>query len=83
MVQIPKRKPAKRLRFGKEETASGDPIFSALPEKMGEKRDAGYGLVRTAGAIQASPDFQLLRAHELTLRALQYAPPVTGHQIYE
>ena len=59
----PNRKPAKRLRFGKEETdaedkrprawrgdsfrrgrfrrASGGPIFSVLPEKMGEKRALG------------------------------------------
>ena len=32
----PNRKPAKRFR-----RASGGPIFSALPEKMGEKRGAG------------------------------------------
>ena len=29
------------------------PIFSVLPEKMGEKRGAGVRLVRTAGAVQA------------------------------
>ena len=33
--------------------ASGGPIFSVLPEKMGEKRGAGVRLVRTAGAVQA------------------------------
>jgi len=37
--------------------ASGGPIFSALPEKKGEKRGAWLRLVRAAGAIQASPDF--------------------------
>ena len=38
-------------------------------------------LVRTAGAIQVSPDFRLLRTHQVTLRALWYAPPVMVQQI--
>ena len=37
--------------------ASGGPFFSTLPEKNGEKRGAWLRLVRTAGTIQASPDF--------------------------
>ena len=40
----------RRSRFRR---ASGGPIFSVLPEKMGEKRGAGVRLVRTAGAVQA------------------------------
>ena len=40
----------RRSRFRR---ASGGPIFSVLPEKMGEKRGAGVRLVRTAGAFQA------------------------------
>jgi len=39
--------------------ASGGPIFSALPEKMGEKRGAWLRLVRAAGAIQTSTDFSV------------------------
>ena len=39
----------RRSRFRR---ASGGPIFSVLPEKMGEKRGAGVRLVRTAGAVQ-------------------------------
>lgn len=40
------------FRRGCFKRASGGPIFSASPEKMGRKA-LGYGLVRTAGAIQA------------------------------
>ena len=50
---------------------------------MGRKGALGYGLVRAAGAVQASPYFQSLRTHVVTLRALWYAPPVTEHQIYK
>ena len=39
--------------------------------------------VRTAGTTQVVPDFQLLRTHKLTLRALYCAPPVTVQQICE
>ena len=46
------RKPAKRFR-----RASGGPIFSSLPEKMGEKRGAGTRLVRPAGTVQAGTCF--------------------------
>ena len=38
-------------------------------------------LVHPAGATQVSPDFQSLRTRKLTLRALDYAPPVTVYQI--
>ena len=48
----PSRKPAKRFR-----RASGGPIFSVLPEKMGEKRGAGTRLVRPAGTVQAGTCF--------------------------
>ena len=68
----------RRSRFRR---ASGGPIFSVLPEKMGEKRGAGVRLVRTAGTTQVVPDFQLLRTHKLTLRALYCAPPVTVQRI--
>ena len=37
--------------------ASGGPIFSALPEKMGKKRGAGLRLVHPAGAVHASTRF--------------------------
>ena len=37
--------------------ASGGPIFSALPEKKGEKRGAGTRLVRPAGTVQAGTCF--------------------------
>ena len=37
--------------------ASGGPIFSALPEKMGKKRGAGLRLVYPAGAVHASTRF--------------------------
>ena len=70
------------FRRGCFKRASGGPIFSASPEKMGRKA-LGYGLVRTAGAIQASTDFWLLRTHILTLRALWYAPSVAVQQICE
>ena len=40
-------------------------------------------LVSAAGTVQAEPVFKSLRTHIRTLRALQYAPPVTGHQICE
>ena len=63
--------------------ASGGPFFSVLPEKNGKKRGAGYGLVRAAGTVQASPYVQSLRTHVVTLRAIWYAPPVMVHQICE
>ena len=37
--------------------ASGGPIFSVLPEKIGEKRGAWLRLVHTAGAVQVSTYF--------------------------
>ena len=58
--------------------ASGGPIFSVLPEKIGGRKGAlGYDLVRAAGAVQGSTIFRSLRTHIVTLRALGYAPPVT------
>ena len=44
------------FRRGHFRRASGGPIFSVLPEKMGEKRGAGMRLVRAAGTVQVSPD---------------------------
>ena len=55
-------------------------LFPCVGKDRGEK-DAWLRLAHIANAIQTSPDFQLLRTHELTLRALQYAPPVTVHKI--
>ena len=59
--------------------------FPANPAKRfdgkEEETDAWLRLAHIANAIQTSPDFQLLRTHELTLRALQYAPPVMVHKI--
>ena len=45
------------FRRGRFRRASGGPIFSVLPEKIGEKRGAGLRLVPAAGMIQASLDF--------------------------
>ena len=50
---------------------------------MGRKGALGYGLVRSAGTVQANPDFRVLRTHILPLRTLWYAPPVTVHRICE
>ena len=63
--------------------ASGGPIFSALPEKKGEKRGAWGRGVHPAVRFRQESDLQILRTHVLTLRAIWYAPPVTGHQIYK
>ena len=40
--------------------ASGGPIFSVLPEKIGEKRGAWLRLVHPAGTIQAGIDFSVI-----------------------
>ena len=55
-------------------------LFSRKRKDM-EEKSAWTRLVHPAGATQVSPDFQSLRTRKLTLRALDYAPPVTVHQI--
>ena len=57
--------------------ASGGPIFSVLPEKIGEKRVLGYGLVLPASVFRQEPIFQASFHTILTLRASWYAPPDT------
>ena len=55
----------RRSRFRR---ASGGPIFSVLPEKMGEKRGAGMRLVLSASGFRRGPGFQASFHSEVTLR---------------
>ena len=71
------------FRRGRFRRASGGPIFSALPEKMGEKRGAGRVWCVLRVQFRQEPVLYSLQTHELTLRALNYAPPVTVLQICE
>ena len=57
------------------------PLLFRLAGKEGGEKGRWLRLVRTAGTTQVVPDFQLLRTHKLTLRALYCAPPVTVHQV--
>ena len=59
------------------------PLLFRLAGKEGGEKGRWLRLVRTAGTTQVVPDFQLLRTHKLTLRALYCAPPVTVQQICE
>ena len=65
----------RRSRFRR---ASGGPIFSVLPEKMGEKRGAWLRLVLPASEFRQEPMFQASFHSVVTLRASWYAPPDTG-----
>ena len=47
---------------------SDGPIFSVLPEKMGEKRGAGMRLVLSASEFRRGPGFQASFHSEVTLR---------------
>ena len=58
--------------------ASGGPIFSVLPEKIGEKRGAWTRLVHSASDFRRDPIFQASFHSVVTLRASNYAPPDTG-----
>ena len=62
---------------------SDGPIFSLAREKIGEKRVLGRVWCVLRVRFREAPKFQSLRAHKLTLRALNYAPPVTVQQICE
>ena len=52
------------------------PIFSALPEKMGEKRGAGLRLLPAASGFRQELDMIGLISHQHTLPESDYAPPV-------
>ena len=57
--------------------ASGGPIFSVLPEKIGEKRGAGLRLVLPASDFRQAPMVQASFHMIVTLRVFYYAPPDT------
>ena len=72
---------AQRLRgFRRFATAdaSGGPIFSVLPEKIGEKRGAGLRLVLPASEFRQAPMVQASFHMIVTSRVFDYAPPDTG-----
>ena len=71
------------FRRGCFKRASGGPVFSALPEKTGEKRGAGYVWCILRVQFRQVSDLQLVRTHKLTLRTLWYAPSVAVQQICE
>ena len=56
------------FRRGRFCRASGGPIFSVLPEKMGEKRGAGMRLVLSASGFRRGLGFQAPFHSEVTLR---------------
>ena len=64
----------RRSRFRR---ASGGPIFSVLPEKMGEKRGAWLRLVLPASEFRQEPMFRASFHTIVTLRVSDYAPPDT------
>ena len=57
------------FRRGCFKRASGGPVFSALPEKKGEKRGAWLRLVRPASEFRQTPMFQ-------------FGVPLGGHLTY-
>ena len=56
---------------------SDGPIFSVLPEKIGEKRGAGLRLVLPASDFRQAPMVQASFHMIVTLRVFYYAPPDT------
>ena len=56
---------------------SDGPIFSVLPEKIGEKRALGRGLVHAASDFRQAPMVQASFHMIVTLRVFYYAPPDT------
>ena len=64
----------------------GPPAALSFPpcrKRQGRKGALGRVWCVLRVRFREAPKFQSLRAHKLTLRALNYAPPVTGHQIYK
>ena len=61
--------------------ASGGPIFSALPEKMGEKRGAWLRLVPTASEFRQETDILELISPRHTSPCLTTRRPSFWHQI--
>ena len=55
--------------------------FPPCRKRMGRKGALGYVWCVLRVWFRQVPILQSLRTHKLTLRALNYAPPVTGQQI--
>ena len=59
------------------------PYLFSRKRKDREEKSAWTRLVHSAVRFRQESDLQILRTHILPLRALWYAPPVTGRQICE